>query len=139
MKKGKYVSITQDLLSELNQCREDDRSSRNQIFQILAIVSTFCAVIAAISGSNSNILINDMSFYLTIGIRKPLRHSSKKSGWHLTPSLLVSVQNSWKNGTKSAFQKQSKFWRRGWRILWRFTLFQSWIPAKFPPPICWSA
>ena len=39
----------EELINELNQCREDERASKNQIFQILAAVATFLTVLATLS------------------------------------------------------------------------------------------
>lgn len=42
----------EELINELNQCREDERASKNQIFQILAAVATFLTVLATLSNIN---------------------------------------------------------------------------------------
>ncbi|MDD8037489.1 MAG: hypothetical protein PHC59_15210 [Thomasclavelia ramosa] len=53
----------EEILNELSECREDERSGRNQIFTILTVTATFIAAIfALLSMADNSALFNGMNF-----------------------------------------------------------------------------
>jgi len=60
----------QELLHELAQCREDERATKSQIFQVITVAFTFLAILFAASeyasASGKYEVLPEFSFYLTI-------------------------------------------------------------------------
>lgn len=57
-------TLPEDILHELAQCREDERASKSQIFQILSTTATFLTIVTTISGALNSSNSEEWKLYM---------------------------------------------------------------------------